>query len=363
MLKDDKPQIRKATADALGQIGWEPATDAEKAEYYIAGQDWEACEKLGQAAVEPLIALLLAEHEINYDADPVAFVLGRIKDPRAIRPLVCALSRDQFFYGVRDENKLIEALTGFGPAAVVPLMEAMNEPPILLSVYDLAADSQERDIDILLKHNWVVRMSPWQFLLIVDPASVEDQMSEVLGKDFKRLQRMFAGQNSQPNRSLIARVLSAIGDVRAIPVLASHLQDWEARYEIAGALQQFQWQPTTEKEKVYFLLSTEGNDSINAQWDAVEKVLLDDLENGDERAVSFALFTFIYLGREEYVPKLIEVLWKRDSERLAEAYLNCGHDKLEHAASEWSLANGYMVTSHNATPSDGSYHPVIWDSK
>ncbi len=365
LLKDDEPQTRKVTADALGQIGWTPATDAEKAAYYIAGQDWEACEKLGPAAVEPLIALVLAGKKSDYDADPVVRALGRIRDPRAIKPLVCALSRYQFFgdFGGRDEEILIEALTGFGPGAVAPLMEAMDKAPILISANDLSPESRERMIEVLLKNNWAVRMSPWQFLLLVDPASVEDRMSEVLGGDFERLKGILSRAEEQPNRRLIARVLSAIGDVRAIPVLAAHLQDWEARYEIAGALRQLQWQPTTEKERIYFLLSGGSDDGIDAQWDAVEKVLLDDLENGDERAVSFALFTFIYLGREEYVPKLIEVLWKRGSRNLAEAYLNCGHDKLADAASKWAVANGYMVVSHNATPSDGSYHPVSWDSK
>ncbi|HOY10399.1 MAG TPA: HEAT repeat domain-containing protein, partial [Candidatus Omnitrophota bacterium] len=365
LLKDDEPQIRKVTADALGQIGWMPATEAEKVAYYIAGQDWEACEKLGPAAVEPLIALVLAGQEVNFDADPVVSVLGRIKDPRAIRPLVWALSLYHFFsdYGVRDENKLIEAIAGFGPAAVGPLMEAMDKRPVILSVSDLPVDSRERVMDILLKNNWAVRLRLWQFLLTVDPASVEDRMAEALGEDFERLKKFFIPSDAEPNRQLIARAIAVIGDARAIPVLAAHLQDWEARYEIAGALRQLQWQPTTEKERIYFLLSGGSDDGINAQWGAVEKVLMDDLDNGDERAVRFALYTFIYLGREEYVPKLIEVLWERDSSKLAEAYLNCGHDKLAEAASKWALANGYMVTSHNATPNDGSYHPVSWDSK
>lgn len=365
LLKDDEPQIRKVTADALGQIGWTPATDAEKAAYYIAGQDWEACERLGPAAVELLLAFVLAGQEVNFDADPIVSVLGRIKDPRAIRPLVWALSLYHFFsdYGVRDENKLVEAVAGFGPAAVGPLMEAMDKRPIILSVSDLPVDSRERVIDILLKNNWAVRLRLWQFLLTVDPASVEDRMSEALGEDLERLKKFFTPSDVDPNRQLIARTLTVIGDARAIPVLAAHLQDWEARYEIAGALRQLQWQPTTEKERIYFLLSGGSDDGINAQWGAVEKVLMDDLDNGDERAVRFALYTFICLGREEYVPKLIEVLWERDSSKLAEAYLNCGHDKLAEAARKWALANGYMVTSHNATPNDGSYHPVSWDSK
>ncbi len=85
--------IRKAAAAALDQLGWQPASDDQKAIHSVAAQDWEACAALGSSAVEPLIAVLESHRfeTANPIREQAAEVLGRIGDARAVEPLVAAL--------------------------------------------------------------------------------------------------------------------------------------------------------------------------------------------------------------------------------------------------------------------------------
>ena len=85
LLTDEFTGPRLATAEALIKLGWSPTTEAEKVNYLIAVGDWAELVKIGQPAVEPLIARLK-------DMDPrirtaSAATLGRIGDKRAIQPL------------------------------------------------------------------------------------------------------------------------------------------------------------------------------------------------------------------------------------------------------------------------------------
>ena len=61
-LKDDNRYVRYGSARALGEMGWSPETDEERAYYSLAVQDWEAVKKLGASATSPLIEMLKVQH-------------------------------------------------------------------------------------------------------------------------------------------------------------------------------------------------------------------------------------------------------------------------------------------------------------
>jgi HEAT repeat protein len=91
-LKDK--DVRKAAAEALGRLGWEPAQDEMAGWYWMAKRYWGQCVVLGALAVEPLIAAL--KHKDSDARKVAAEALGEIKDPRAVEPLIAALKDEKW---------------------------------------------------------------------------------------------------------------------------------------------------------------------------------------------------------------------------------------------------------------------------
>ena len=56
--------LRAAAAKALGQISWEPGSDATGVAYRIARGEFGECAKIGAPAIEPLIGLLQGDHDM-----------------------------------------------------------------------------------------------------------------------------------------------------------------------------------------------------------------------------------------------------------------------------------------------------------
>jgi hypothetical protein len=61
-LRDMDRYVRYGAAKALEQLGWQPETDAEKAYYLLARQDWDGAKKIGKPAISPIITLLKEKH-------------------------------------------------------------------------------------------------------------------------------------------------------------------------------------------------------------------------------------------------------------------------------------------------------------
>jgi hypothetical protein len=158
----------------------------------------------------------------------------------------------------------------------------------------------------------------------------------------------------------IVEALGEIGDERAIPVLVSHLLEYRSKYspsgEVADALEQIGWQPESEEEKVRFYVAKEDAGALLGIWDQTKRVLLKDLETNSTSCVEYAICVFVSLGNEEIIPVLIDNLNKSDSKDVAEIYLNCGHDGLEHAAEEWATAHGYIISHSPGSPD------AVWGS-
>ena len=141
LLDDPKIEVRQAAAKALGN------TQHPKALPYLmealrdpfwwyerelqAGDLLAAIEKMGAAAVEPLIeALKDSEGAVRRYA---ALVLGRIGDVRAIEPLGMALYDLHHDVG----KASAEALATFGGTSFETLVEALDHPEIWIRIHSV----------------------------------------------------------------------------------------------------------------------------------------------------------------------------------------------------------------------------------
>jgi len=130
VLQDQRkdPEVRKNAAEALGKIkdprAVEPLIEALKDKDFRVR--WNAAEALGEIgdpkAVKPLIAALKDEN--SGVRSSAAFALGEIQDPRAVEPLIEALKDE-------DSDVRRRAATALGkiqdPRAVEPLIEALKD--------------------------------------------------------------------------------------------------------------------------------------------------------------------------------------------------------------------------------------------
>ena len=88
-LKDKDAAVRRSAASALRTLGWQPTTDVQKADYLLASGQWREAVKLGEAAVEPLIAAL--KYKDGSARLRATEALGNLGDKRAVEPLIALL--------------------------------------------------------------------------------------------------------------------------------------------------------------------------------------------------------------------------------------------------------------------------------
>jgi len=184
LLDDLKIEVRQAAAQALGNTGHPAALpylmEALHDSFwwyereYAAVDLLSAIEKMGAAAVEPLIeALHDKEGTVRKFA---ATLLGRLGDPRAIGPLGMAL------YDLHHEVGKVsaESLALFGVPAVDVLVESLNHPEMWIRIHAIEALSNIKD----------ARITPILLEMVNDPErEVKKQVIESLGnmKDSRAL--------------------------------------------------------------------------------------------------------------------------------------------------------------------------------
>jgi len=234
---------------------------------YISGTrgSWtmEGTYELGEVVVEPLIGAL-TERVARKDDTPIerlesirrtfedadirrgaAFVLGEIKDPRAIEPLLAAL---------RDEDEEVRAEAGyalaeFGDVAIEPLLALMREEGVgEWAAYALARLGSSRVVEEMIRaltdEDAGVRKLAAYVLgdvgdkRAVEPliGSLEDEDNEVRGhvvdalgslKDRRAVEPLIGllGDASPDIRMMAATSLGDIRDKRAVEPLIDALSD------------------------------------------------------------------------------------------------------------------------------------------
>jgi len=213
LLDDPKIEVRQAAAKALGNTGHPAALpylmEALHDSYwwyeheYAASDLLSAIEKMGTAAVDPLIESLQdKEGTVRKFA---ATLLGRLGDPRAIEPLGMAL------YDLHHEVGKVsaESLARFGNPALEILVEALSHPEMWIRIHAISALSRIRD----------GRVMPILLEMLNDPErDVKKQVIQSLGelKDHRSsgaLQEIVANRADRELHALAKQALEGFAKV------------------------------------------------------------------------------------------------------------------------------------------------------
>ena len=145
-LNHEDDDVRWKAAIALGEIGDTRAVGPLIAllcdeDRFVKGRAAHALGLIGEAAVDPLIhALEKGDGNLRWGA---AIALGKIRDTRAIKPLICSLADK--YENVRSESAT--SLAGFGKPALAPLLQFLkfSDGTLRLEVVTALGELKESD--------------------------------------------------------------------------------------------------------------------------------------------------------------------------------------------------------------------------
>ena len=351
-MKDPSPEVREEIVKTLGEFkdhrAIEPligSLNDSDAKVRIA-----AITVLGSLkeprAIESLIATMK-----DYDVDvrlAATKVLGGISDPNAIPPLVQSLSDD---------------ITSIRVAAGASLKQLHWKPDndgqrgaycVALRDWDTCRDLGDKSVPALM-HELLQTDSPVKVEVIEllgeikNPTAISAIITSIENTEWL--------ENATDKRNIIAvsqKALKKFGN-DAIPELIPTISHWYLSKYTAPVLYKLKWTPRTDVEMIRYQVALRSMDIINANWELVKKVLLQDIESRNQQLVNNAVFAFMGIGREEIVNDLLLKLNANGSAALAEVYLNSGHKKLMEAAVNWAIENSLPVNEY-----EEGKHPVTW---
>jgi HEAT repeat protein len=226
-LSDGNSDVRRAAAKSLDELTWQAQTQAQQIAYLIATQACDEIVRIGEPAVESLIASLKDD---NWDVRRMAAeALVKISEP-AVEPLVRRLVDEDWSM----KRAVAEVLGQLGDArAVKPLIRCMGDDD--WDVRRAAAKALEQ-----IHSTGVVTLLIAQ--LIDDDWDVRRAAAEALGKlgNMEAVEPLIARleDNDWDVRRAAAEALGELGDTRAVEPLIVRLSDddWNVRRAAAEAL-------------------------------------------------------------------------------------------------------------------------------
>lgn len=245
LLKDQDEKTRKYAASGLGNIkhpgAIEPLLQALRDnEYNVCWSASMALAKMGSAAVEPLIAAL--ESYTWYGRELAADALGRIKDPRAVDPLIRLLRMMQVRneYGSKEAREAaVEALGELkDPRAVEPLIASLHDgdayDEAIVALGKIGHPRAAKPLISWLRVGWDMNDSLRQ--------KVYDALLAV-GKPCVELLVLTLKDSNADMRIGAAELLRQLGDPKAIPPLREALNREShegAKYAMTWALKELE---------------------------------------------------------------------------------------------------------------------------
>jgi HEAT repeat protein len=315
----DAPAKAKAAATALGQTG-------------------------DRRAVIPLLSVIQrlpssCPLSCACCEEPNIRPLGALGDRRAVRPLLEILSPMLSSTKISYSHRLalatvIEALGNLRDSQAVPVLIA--------ALRGLSPDISSASAMALGR--------------IKDKRAV-DALVEALDYEHRRV------------RESAARALGEIGDIRASSALVARLSTCDMQEAVASALIQLKWQPQTDRDRIYFLLSQSRWDEIAENWKSNRKILLKDLKRSRQETMEGAVWPLIAMGDKAVVGDLIAALQARGTDRMARLFFNCGQPQLAEASIRWALNEGMDILDLEMEPNllewgarnlDGIFHHSEW---
>jgi HEAT repeat protein len=273
-LHDASGGVRVKAAEALGAIGEAQAIGPliacmQRDNPTVGSTIADILIQFGEPVVPPVLRLL--EQPQNNIQRLAVYILGQLKDQRAIPPLLKLLSHPDPVLAYRAAR----ALSGFGEPVIAPLLQALSSHDRRLrerAAYALGHTGAAQAAGPLLKllsKRWehpYVQQASYDALVRLGNIEAQPLLLTAL-QDKKKLVRAGA-----------AEALGALGDRRAVPSLLIALQDTDpnVRSKAAGALEKLR-----DQQAVEALIGT----LTDQEW-SVRKFAAEALGKlGDQRAV------------------------------------------------------------------------------
>jgi HEAT repeat protein len=265
-----------------------------------------------------------------------AITLNNVNDPRAVEPLIAALGDNDVFV----RNFSVKALGGIGDArAVGPLIRLLDDENVLVrrsAARALGKIGDNRAVESLVQAlddgSVLVRRSAAEALgSVADPNAV-DSLIRVVGDD------------SRVVRDAAALALVEIGEA-GIGKLLNALRNWSLGPTIAEILESLRYQPTSDEDEVWLNVGKRNRQALLDSWEATRRVLLADAHSKDEGEVQNAVCAIISIGHDDVADELVKILSANGTVKIAEVFLNSGHDDLVEAARTWARRHGSDLAS------------------
>ncbi len=257
-----------------------------------------------------------------------AFELGRLKDARAVEPLITCL---------REMNESAARTRGNLATAEDAATHNATQHARAKVAGALGRLGDARAVESLIA-------------CLMDP---EDQAGGVSGGAARALAELGEPalepllaclKDDKQSHRYVAYALGDLKNKRAIGPLRAAWPNWEANQSIGVALRALGWHPESVADYVYEAIGAKNAQSLNRYWLTSKLVLMSDVKTGERRGIENAIYTFMSLGKEELVPELVDILESQGNVPMAETYLNCGHKALGEAARSWAARRGYEIS-------------------
>ncbi len=348
-LTSGRSRIRARVADILGETGWEPWSDAERAWYLIAREEWMELALMGTPAVEPLIRTLNGDDDrIRCEA---AATLGEIGDPVAVGPLVDALADDAVAPVAADALVatgepavapvlgLLEGETGAARENAVEVLGRLGAPEAVPAIVELVRSGGDR------LHRKAVDA------LVGIGAPAIGALIPLLGED-------------GDGHAGAAAALTGIGDAALAP-LAEALGDENSltRMGAATVLERLGWAPTEVEEQAVYLIALQRWSELVDLGAPAANLLAARLGDPDTGVQAGAAESLACLGAPA-VPPLIRLLGRKSLRGPAEETLvrigEAAVEPLIHALDKVRLRKTAAgVLGRIGRPAAGALVPVL----
>ncbi|MEJ2110825.1 MAG: HEAT repeat domain-containing protein [Acidobacteriota bacterium] len=292
---------------------------------------------------DPKLAGLLERLHDNqaYERQRAAIELGNLGVPQAVQPLLEALEDPDDFvrnFAARSLGKLK------AESAVEPLIRAIKDENLLVrrsAVESLGGIGDRRAVkpllDAMRDGTDIMRRAAMEALGRIGAPEAIEPLIEALrdGGIYIRNGAVYA--------------LAEIGEP-AIPQLVERMSDWELGPRVLEILEKDEWQPLSEKETVWFYVASRNREAIMENWSMARRVLLQSLQQEDDKKILDAVVALIGIGQDETVESLTELLEQKGTEAMAKAFVDSGKNTLEEAARAWAALNGKQFEVANQIP-------------
>jgi HEAT repeat protein len=256
-LKDRAQSVRSEAAEALLKLGLIPEEVENKIRYHVARKDVDACVEIGQPAADTLITMLGYEYRADFPF--VARALGKIGDPRVVKPLVAAFEQIDEDSNPEEFNGVVDSLLDVGEPAVDELIAALKRVD---DPYDYEKNRAANGAAcVLVKMGETRAVEPLISILQYGGSAqyaAQKKLAEFGSLAVDGLLVALAEPPSYKAISGIAQTLSQIGDKKAIgPLITALGYEGHNAYEVT-------------KQVAFALGKLTGNDYGNdrARWEA-----------------------------------------------------------------------------------------------